>query len=75
MADRTGQLAPQYVDEAAVVASLWRQLIAPLLPRMRATRLVLNACETSVLPDHGDLPLALAGAFLCADACAVIARL
>jgi len=36
---------------------------------------VLSACETSVRPDHGDMALALAGAFLCAGAQAVLASL
>lgn len=36
---------------------------------------VLSACETSVRPDHGDMALALAGAFLCAGAHAVLASL
>jgi CHAT domain-containing protein len=35
----------------------------------------LSACETSVRPDHGDMALALAGAFLCAGAQAVMASL
>jgi CHAT domain-containing protein len=43
---------------------------------LRGTRLVtLSACETSVRPDHGDMALALAGAFLCAGAQAVLASL
>ena len=43
---------------------------------LRRTQLVtLSACETSVRPDHGDLALALAGAFLCAGAQAVLASL
>jgi CHAT domain-containing protein len=43
---------------------------------LRGTRLVtLSACETSVRPDHGDMALALAGAFLCAGAHAVLASL
>lgn|GEM_PF-3382520 len=36
---------------------------------------VLSACETSVRPDHGDMVLALAGAFLCAGSETVIASL
>jgi CHAT domain-containing protein len=43
---------------------------------LRGTRLVtLSACETSVRPDYGDMALALAGAFLCACARAVLASL
>lgn len=43
---------------------------------LRGTELVtLSACETSVRPDHGDMALALAGAFLCAGARAVMASL
>ena len=43
---------------------------------LRGTELVtLSACETSVRPDHGDMALALAGAFLCAGAHAVLASL
>jgi CHAT domain-containing protein len=43
---------------------------------LRGTRLVvLSACETSVRPDYGDMALALAGAFLCAGARAVLASL
>jgi CHAT domain-containing protein len=43
---------------------------------LRGTALVtLSACETSVRPDHGDMALALAGAFLCAGAQAVLASL
>lgn len=43
---------------------------------LRGTALVvLSACETSVRPDHGDIVLALAGAFLCAGAAAVVASL
>jgi CHAT domain-containing protein len=43
---------------------------------LRGTQLVtLSACETSVRPDHGDMALALAGAFLCAGAHAVLASL
>lgn len=36
---------------------------------------VLSACETGERPDHGDMVLALVGAFLCAGARAVIASL
>jgi CHAT domain-containing protein len=40
------------------------------------TRLVsLSACETGTLPEQGGALLALAGAFLCAGACAVMASL
>ncbi len=43
---------------------------------LRGTELVvLSACETSVRPEHGDMALALAGAFLCAGANAVMASL
>lgn len=43
---------------------------------LRGTQLVvLSACETSVRPDYGDMALALAGAFLCAGARAVLASL
>ncbi len=43
---------------------------------LRGTHLVtLSACETGVRPDHGDMVLALAGAFLCAGARAVLASL
>ncbi|KPV51887.1 hypothetical protein SE17_18690 [Kouleothrix aurantiaca] len=43
---------------------------------LRGTRLVvLSACETGVRPDYGDMALALAGAFLCAGAQAVLASL
>jgi hypothetical protein len=43
---------------------------------LRGTRLVtLSACETSVRPESGDMPLALAGAFLCAGAHMVVASL
>lgn len=43
---------------------------------LRGTQLVtLSACETSVRPNHGDMALALAGAFLCAGAHGVIASL
>lgn len=43
---------------------------------LRGTALVvLSACETGVRPDHGDMVLALAGAFLCAGAGAVVASL
>jgi CHAT domain-containing protein/tetratricopeptide (TPR) repeat protein len=43
---------------------------------LRGTKLVaLSACETSVRPDYGDMVLALAGAFLCAGAEAVLASL
>ncbi|HEU4322359.1 MAG TPA: CHAT domain-containing protein [Roseiflexaceae bacterium] len=43
---------------------------------LRGVELVtLSACETSVRPDYGDMVLALAGAFLCAGARAVIASL
>jgi CHAT domain-containing protein len=43
---------------------------------LRGTELVvLSACETSVRPDQGDMVLALAGAFLCAGARAVLASL
>lgn len=44
--------------------------------RLQGARLVtLSACETSVRPDHGDMALALAGAFLSAGARAVLASL
>jgi CHAT domain-containing protein len=43
---------------------------------LRGTELVvLSACETSVRPDYGDMALALAGAFLCTGARAVVASL
>jgi tetratricopeptide (TPR) repeat protein len=43
---------------------------------LRGTALVvLSACETAMRPDHGDMALALAGAFLCAGAGAVVASL
>jgi CHAT domain-containing protein/tetratricopeptide (TPR) repeat protein len=43
---------------------------------LHGTRLVvLSACETSVRPDYGEMALALAGAFLCAGAQAVLASL
>lgn len=43
---------------------------------LRGTELVtLSACETGVRPDHGDVALALAGAFLCAGARGVLASL
>lgn len=43
---------------------------------LRGVELVtLSACETSVRPDYGDMVLALAGAFLCAGANAVLASL
>lgn len=43
---------------------------------LRGTELVvLSACETGVRPDHGDMALALAGAFLCAGAGSVVASL
>ncbi|GAB4207814.1 MAG: CHAT domain-containing protein [Roseiflexaceae bacterium] len=43
---------------------------------LRGVELVtLSACETSVRPDYGDMVLALAGAFLCAGAHAVVASL
>ncbi len=43
---------------------------------LRGVELVtLSACETSVRPDYGDMVLALAGAFLCAGARAVVASL
>jgi CHAT domain-containing protein len=43
---------------------------------LRGTKLViLSACESSLRPDHGDMALALAGAFLCAGAQAVLASL
>jgi CHAT domain-containing protein len=44
--------------------------------RLSGTALVvLSACETGERPDHGDMALALAGAFLCAGARGVIASL
>lgn len=43
---------------------------------LRGTQLaVLSACETGLLPDQGDMTLALAGAFLAAGAGAVVASL
>jgi CHAT domain-containing protein len=43
---------------------------------LRGTQLVaLSACETGARPDYGDMVLALAGAFLCAGARAVLASL
>ena len=44
--------------------------------KLRGVGLVtLSACETSLRPDYGDMVLALAGAFLCAGASAVLASL
>jgi len=44
--------------------------------KLRGVELVtLSACETSLRPDYGDMVLALAGAFLCAGASAVLASL
>jgi CHAT domain-containing protein len=44
--------------------------------QLQGTQLVtLSACETGVRPDYGDMALALAGAFLCAGARAVLASL
>jgi CHAT domain-containing protein len=43
---------------------------------LHGTELVkLSACETGVRPDHGEMSLALAGAFLCAGAQFVLASL
>lgn len=43
---------------------------------LRGTRLVtLSACETGVRPEYGEMTLALAGAFICAGAEAVLASL
>jgi CHAT domain-containing protein len=43
---------------------------------LRGTRLVtLSACETGVRPESGEMVLALAGAFICAGAQAVLASL
>lgn len=43
---------------------------------LRGTRLVtLSACETGERPDYGEMSLAIAGAFLCAGAQAVLASL
>lgn len=69
-------------DAAAPLCSTLELADAPFLLLeahrldLRGTALVvLSACETSVRPDHGDMVLALAGAFLCAGAGAVVASL